>query len=50
MDRVVLFTGVALLGVSAISFVYFFPVPGVFTGLAALLALWTRLEGAAARE
>jgi hypothetical protein len=39
VDRVVLLTAAALAGVSLLSFVYFFPVPGVFTALAALLAL-----------
>ena len=38
-NRVVLLTALALAGVAAISFRYFFPVPGVFTGVAALLAL-----------
>lgn len=37
--RVVLLTALSLAGISVISFVYFFPVPGVFTGLAAILAL-----------
>lgn len=40
--NVVLSTALALAGISVISFVYFFPVPGVFTGLAAALALWAR--------
>jgi hypothetical protein len=39
VNRVITLTALALAGVSAISFRYFFPVPGVFTGLAALLAL-----------
>jgi CHASE2 domain-containing sensor protein len=39
VDRVITLTGLALAGVSALSFRYFFPVPGVFTGLGALLAL-----------
>lgn len=38
VNRIVTLTALALLGVSAISFRYFFPVPGVFTGVAALLA------------
>jgi uncharacterized membrane protein len=38
-NRVVTLTAVALAGISAISFRYFFPVPGVFTGVAAVLAL-----------
>jgi hypothetical protein len=39
VNRVITLTAFALAGISAISFRYFFPVPGVFTGLAALLAL-----------
>lgn len=39
VNRVIMLTALALAGVSVISFRYFFPVPGVFTGLAALLAL-----------
>jgi hypothetical protein len=39
VDRVVLLTVAALAGISLLSFVYFFPVPGVFTALAAVLAL-----------
>jgi hypothetical protein len=39
VDRVVLLTAFALFGISAISFVYFFPIPGAFTGIAALLCL-----------
>jgi hypothetical protein len=39
VNRVITLTALALAGVSALSFRYFFPVPGVFTGLAALLAL-----------
>lgn len=41
-DRVVLLTSLALAGVALISFVYFFPIPGVFTGLAAALGLVAR--------
>jgi hypothetical protein len=48
VDRVLLLTALALLGISAISFVYFFPVPGVFTGAAAILALVARARGAGA--
>ena len=43
-QSVVLLTGLALAGISLISFVYFFPVPGVFTGVAAILALWARTQ------
>jgi hypothetical protein len=39
VDRVITVTAVALVGISVISFIYFFPAPGVFTGLAAVLAL-----------
>jgi hypothetical protein len=39
VNRVVTLTALALGGVSALSFRYFFPVPGLFTGLGALLAL-----------
>jgi hypothetical protein len=46
-DRVVLLTALALGGISALSFVYFFPVPGVFTGVAAILALVARSRGVA---
>ena len=38
VDRVIMLTGLALAGVAALSFRYFFPIPGVFTGLASLLA------------
>jgi hypothetical protein len=47
VDRVVILTALALAGVSVISFVYFFPVPGVFTGVAAMLAFSTRLASGA---
>lgn len=46
-DRVVLLTALALAGISALSFVFFFPVPGVFTGVAAILALVARSRHAA---
>jgi hypothetical protein len=46
VDRVVLLTALALAGVSGISFVYFFPVPAVFTGTAAVLAFFARLRPA----
>ncbi len=39
VNRVITLTALALAGVSALSFRYFFPVPGVFTGVGALLAL-----------
>jgi hypothetical protein len=39
INRVVTLTALALAAVSALSFRYFFPVPGLFTGLGALLAL-----------
>lgn len=39
VNRVVTLTALALVGISILSFRYFFPVPGVFTGLAGLLAL-----------
>jgi hypothetical protein len=39
VNRVITLTCFALAGFSALSFRYFFPIPGVFTGLAALLAL-----------
>lgn len=39
VDRVVLLTAAALAGISLLSFCYFFPVPGVLTALAAVLAL-----------
>jgi hypothetical protein len=42
VNRVITLTGLALAGVSALSFRYFFPVPAVFTALAALLALVAR--------
>lgn len=42
VDRVLLVTALALAGVSLISFVYFFPVPGVFTATGAILALAAR--------
>jgi hypothetical protein len=48
VDQVVLLTALALLGISAISFVYFFPVPGAFTGIAAVLAFVARARGRAA--
>jgi len=48
VDRVVLLTALSLLGFSAISFFYFFPMPGVFTGIGAILALMARTRGAAA--
>jgi hypothetical protein len=38
-NSVIALTALALAGVSAISFRYFFPVPGVLTGVAAVLAL-----------
>jgi len=41
-DQVLLLTAIALGGISLISFVYFFPVPGVCTGLAAILTLFAR--------
>jgi CHASE2 domain-containing sensor protein len=47
-DRVVLLTALALAGISALSFVYFFPVPGVFTGVAAISALVARSRHASA--
>ena len=37
-SRVITLTALALAAISVISFRYFFPVPAVFTGLAALLA------------
>lgn len=46
-DRVLLLTALALAGISLISFVYFFPVPGVFTGLAAILTIWARMRNVA---
>ncbi len=39
VNRVITLTALALVGISVLSFRYFFPVPGVFTGLAAMLAL-----------
>jgi hypothetical protein len=44
VDRTILITALALAGVSVISFVYFFPVPGVFTGVAGALAILARLR------
>lgn len=38
VNRVIALIAFALAGVSGLSFRYFFPVPGVFTGVAALLA------------
>ncbi len=38
VDRIVTVTALALLGISSLSFRYFFPPPAIFTGLAALLA------------
>jgi hypothetical protein len=49
LERVIALTALALAGVSALSFRYFFPVPGVFTGLAAALALVARSREAPAR-
>ena len=46
VDRVIAFTALALAGISLLSFRYFFPVPGVFTGLAAVLALLARARDA----
>lgn len=40
VDRVVLSTSIALGGVAVLSFVYFFPIPGVFTATAAALGLY----------
>lgn len=45
VDRVVTVTALALLGISALSFRYFFPPPAIFTGLAALLAAASLLRG-----
>jgi hypothetical protein len=45
-DRVITLTALALAGISMISFRYFFPVPAVFTGLAAALALLARARPA----
>jgi hypothetical protein len=42
VDRVIAFVAVALAGVSIVSLRYFFPVPALFTGLAAVLALLAR--------
>jgi hypothetical protein len=39
VSRVITLTALALAGISVISFRYFFPVPAVLTGLAAMLAL-----------
>lgn len=41
-DGVILLNALALAGVSVISFLYFFPAPAVFTGVAATLALFAR--------
>jgi CHASE2 domain-containing sensor protein len=38
VDRVIALVAFALAGISLLSFRYFFPLPGVFTGLAAVLA------------
>jgi CHASE2 domain-containing sensor protein len=46
VDRVIALTALALVGISLLSFRYFFPVPGVFTGLAAVLALLARARAA----
>ncbi len=46
VDRVVALTASALAGISVISFRYFFPVPAVFTGLAAVSALLARARDA----
>lgn len=42
VDGVILLNALALAGVSIISFLYFFPAPAVFTGVAAVLALLAR--------
>jgi len=47
-DGVIVATALALAAVSLLSFVYFFPVPGAFTGIAAALALLARARGARA--
>jgi len=39
VNRVILLTCLALAGVAVLSFRYFFPVPGLFTGLGAVLGL-----------
>lgn len=44
VDGVILLTALALVGVSVISFIYFFPVPTVFTGTAAVMAFVARLR------
>jgi hypothetical protein len=46
VDRVIALAALALAGTSLLSFRYFFPVPGVFTGLAAVLSLLARARGA----
>jgi hypothetical protein len=48
IDRVILLNGVALLSLSVISAIYFFPAPTICTGLAGVLAIWaaTRAAGA----
>jgi hypothetical protein len=47
-DRVIALVAFALAGIAIISFRYFFPVPGVFTGLAAVLAWVARSRTPAA--
>jgi len=42
MNRVLIITAVALAAFAAISAVYFFPVPSVFTGIAAVLSIIAR--------
>lgn len=46
VDRVIALAASALAGISIISFRYFFPVPALFTGLAAVLALLARARDA----
>jgi len=48
VDRVVLLKALSLLGFSIITFGCFFPRPGVFTGIGAILALMARARGATA--
>ena len=50
VDRVIMVTALALAGVSLISLRYFFPVPALFTGLAAGLALFARTRDAQAAK
>lgn len=47
-NRVIVATALALAAVSLLSFVYFFPVPGAFTGIGAVLALLARARDARA--